>query len=229
MSNHAGRLAVPLLCLLLPACQQQMASQPSYRPDQVNPFFPNDRRADRPLVEGTVARGHLRTDLALFTGKRSRDPGAWRYPVALVGGVAGRNVLGALALAATEDSNLVRELPFPVTRQILEHGRNRYMIFCVHCHDALGTGHGKIVERSYTRPPSYHIDRLRQAPVGHFFDVITNGYGAMPDHKQQVPPRDRWAIAAYIRALQWSQHFPEDKLPADDRARLQQQREGERR
>ena len=96
-----------------------------------------------------------------------------------------------------------------MTREMLRrHGRNRYMIFCVVCHDSLGTGHGKIVERGYTQPPSYHIERLRQVAVGHFFDVITNGYGSMPSYKQQVPPRDRWAIAGYIRALQLSQHFP---------------------
>jgi mono/diheme cytochrome c family protein len=96
----------------------------------------------------------------------------------------------------------VDSFPFPITRAVLKRGQDRYQIYCVVCHDPLGTGRGKIVERGYTPPPSYHIDRLRQVPVGHFFDVITNGYGSMPDYKQQVPPRDRWAIAAYIRALQ---------------------------
>ncbi len=94
------------------------------------------------------------------------------------------------------------------------------MIYCIVCHDARGTGRGKIVERGYTQPPSYHIERLRTVAVGHFFDVITNGYGSMPDYKQQIPPRDRWAIAAYIRALQLSQHFPKDQLPADLREEL---------
>jgi mono/diheme cytochrome c family protein len=116
-----------------------------------------------------------------------------------------------------------------VTREVLEHGRERYMIYCVVCHNARGTGHGKIVERGYTQPPSYHIDRLRNVAVGHFFDVITNGYGSMPEYKQQVPPRDRWAIAAYIRALQLSQHFPENQLPANMREeRRQAQGEGAR-
>ena len=94
------------------------------------------------------------------------------------------------------------------------------MIYCVVCHDAAGTGRGKIVERGYTRPPSYHIDRLRRAPVGHFFRVITLGYGSMPSYAAQIPPRDRWAIVAFVRALQLSQHFPEDQLPADLRKRL---------
>jgi hypothetical protein len=91
------------------------------------------------------------------------------------------------------------------------------MIYCVVCHDPLGTGRGKIVERGYTQPPSYHIERLRKAPVGRFFDVMTNGYGSMPDYKQQIPPWDRWAIAAYVRALQLSQHFPAKDLPPDMR------------
>ena len=116
-----------------------------------------------------------------------------------------------------EDRTYVDTFPFPVTREVLEHGRERYMIYCVVCHDPLGTGRGKIVERGYTQPPSYHIERLRNVAVGHFFEVITNGYGSMPDYKQQVPPRDRWAIAAYIRALQLSQHFPvNDKLTGRD-------------
>jgi hypothetical protein len=203
---------LPLACWLLPACQQRMADQPSYRPDDPSSFFP-DGRAARPLVAGTVPRGHLRTDLHFYTGKRTRGPEGWVVPAALVGG-AGWNVVGILA-AAEENSNYVDTFPFPVTRTVLEHGRDRYMIFCVVCHDPLGTGHGKIVERGYTPPPSYHIDRLRAVPVGHIFDVITNGYGSMPDHKQQIPPRDRWAITAYVRALQLSQHFPEKELPDD--------------
>jgi mono/diheme cytochrome c family protein len=106
---------------------------------------------------------------------------------------------------------------------MLERGRQRYRIFCIVCHDALGTGYGKIVERGYTAPPSFHIPRLREAPVGHFFDVVTNGYGSMPDYRQQIPPRDRWAIIAYIRALQLSQHAPLAQLPEEDRQRLRQQ------
>jgi mono/diheme cytochrome c family protein len=106
---------------------------------------------------------------------------------------------------------------------VLEHGRNRYMIYCVVCHDPLGTGRGKIVERGYTRPPSYHIERLRQAPVGHFFEVISKGYGSMPSYGSQVPPRDRWAIIAYIRALQTSQHFKVAELPDDLRREWQEQ------
>jgi mono/diheme cytochrome c family protein len=86
------------------------------------------------------------------------------------------------------------------------------MIYCVVCHDPLGTGRGKIVERGYTKPTSYHIPRLRSVPVGHLFAVISEGYGSMPSYAGQIEPRDRWAIVAYVRALQLSQHFPAAQL-----------------
>jgi mono/diheme cytochrome c family protein len=214
-----------LLTCLLPACQQQMAVQPSYRPDQQSSFFP-DGRAARPSIAGTVARGHLRTDLALYTGKRTRQDYNSGLPAALIG-AEGVNILGPLAAVAAEEKNYVDTFPFPVTRDVLEHGRDRYMIYCVVCHDALGTGQGKIVERGYTRPPSYHIARLREVPVGHFFDVITNGYGSMPDYKQQIPPQDRWAIAAYLRALQWSQHFPIKEMTPELSTAWEQRRQSD--
>jgi mono/diheme cytochrome c family protein len=204
-------------------CQQQMAGQPSYRPDEPSSFFP-DGRASRPAIPGKVARGHLRTDPHLFAGKRTRQ--ATDAPVMAVGSAGGGNILGALAALAAEESNHVDTFPFEITPTILKHGQDRYMIFCVVCHDPLGTGRGKIVERGYTQPPSYHIERLRRAPVGRFFDVMTNGYGSMPEYRQQIPPRDRWAIAAYIRALQLSQHFPVKELPDDLRAEWEKQKAG---
>ena len=105
-------------------------------------------------------------------------------------------------------------IPFPVTRAVLERGRERYNIYCAPCHARTGDGDGMVVQRGYRRPPSYHTPRLRQAPLGHFFEVITNGFGAMPDYAAQVNPHDRWAIAAYIRVLQFSQYAPADLLPA---------------
>ncbi len=99
-----------------------------------------------------------------------------------------------------------------MTADVLEHGYNRFMIYCVVCHDPLGTGKGKIVERGYTAPPSYHIERLRDVPAGYLFAVISEGYGSMPSYSNQIPVRDRWAIAGYLRALQLSQHYPEAKL-----------------
>ena len=211
------------VCLALMAgCQQRMASQPSYKPLDPSSFFPDGRSA-RPLPFGTVPRGYLRTDSQLFQGKRTRSGPAWAPPAAIVGSAT--NPLGATVAAAAADvneyANDVDVFPFPVTRAVLQEGRNRYMIYCVVCHDSLGEGEGKIVERGYTRPPSYHIDRLRRAPVGHFFDVMTNGYGSMPDYREQLTPRQRWAVAAYIRALQLSQHFPEKELSPQMRAEME--------
>lgn len=116
------------------------------------------------------------------------------------------------------------EFPFQVTRDVLERGRERFNIYCVPCHGPVGDGDGVVVQRGFNPPPSYHTDRLRQAPVGHFFDVITNGFGAMPSYSTQVSVEDRWAIVAYIRALQLSQYAPVDELPPDARAQLDAQR-----
>lgn len=189
-----------------------MATQPAPRPDELSRFFP-DGRSDRPLVSGTVARGHLRTDGHLFQGTGGSEFAAATNAAGWV--AAANNPLAAVAIANqqyTQNANDVDTFPFPVTRAVLEHGQNRFMIYCVVCHDTLGTGHGIVVERGYTEPPSYHIDRLRKAPVGHFFKVISDGYGSMPMYRRQIPPRDRWAIAAYIRALQLSQHCAVDDL-----------------
>jgi hypothetical protein len=213
------RLSLLALCLL-PACRQKMAVQPSLRPDEASAHFP-DGQANRPEVPGTIARGKLRTDRHLYTGERPLRPSDWTLPALAIGA----NGFGAIAVSAMSMSDVQYEdrFPFPVTREFIEHGRDRFMIYCVVCHDPAGTGRGPIVLRGYTPPPSYHIERLRNAPVGHFFDVMTNGYGSMPDYKQQVPPRDRWAIAAYIRALQLSRHFPEKELTGAMREEWRQQ------
>jgi hypothetical protein len=97
-------------------------------------------------------------------------------------------------------------MPFPVTKEVLDRGRERFNINCTPCHGRVGDGNGFIPSRGFRQPPSYHIDRLRHAPIGYFFDVMTNGYGVMPEYGTQVAPRDRWCIAAYIRALQLSQN-----------------------
>jgi mono/diheme cytochrome c family protein len=96
-------------------------------------------------------------------------------------------------------------MPFPVTDEVLARGRERFNIYCAPCHSGLGDGNGVIVQRGFRAPPSYHSERLRKAPLGYFFDVMTNGFGAMPEYASEIPPRDRWAIVAYIRALQLSQ------------------------
>ena len=117
---------------------------------------------------------------------------------------------------------LVDTLPIPLTRALLDRGEQRFNIYCAPCHDRAGTGRGMIVRRGYKQPPSYHIDRLRQAPIGHFFDVMTNGFGAMPDYRAQIQPRDRWAIAAYIRALQLSQNARQADVAPGDQPKLSQ-------
>jgi mono/diheme cytochrome c family protein len=111
--------------------------------------------------------------------------------------------------------------PIPIDEGTLRRGQERFDIYCSPCHARTGQGDGMVVRRGYRRPPSYHDDRLRNAPVGHFFDVITNGFGAMPDYAAQIKAEDRWAIAAYIRALQLSMHATLDDVPADQRGKLQ--------
>jgi mono/diheme cytochrome c family protein len=163
------------------ACRQDMFNQPKVRPLQASTFFA-DGRASRPLSEDTVARGELRGDELLYTGR--------------IGGV------------------VADAFPFPVTAKTLDRGQQRYDIFCSPCHGRVGDGAGMVVRRGFKQPPSFHTDRLRQAPAGHFFDVITNGFGDMYDYRGRVGPEDRWAIAAYIRALQLSQHASAGDLDA---------------
>ncbi len=111
-------------------------------------------------------------------------------------------------------------MPYPVTMQVLQRGQQRYNIYCAPCHSRVGDGNGMIAQRGYRQPPSLHDDRLRQAVLGHFFDVMTNGYGAMPDYASQINPTDRWAIAAYIRALQLSQHGSIEDVPEESRGAI---------
>lgn len=111
--------------------------------------------------------------------------------------------------------------PFPVTAAVLERGQQRFDIFCSVCHGLTGDGDGMVVQRGFKRPPSFHADRLRQAPAGHFFDVMTNGFGAMYDYRSRISPEDRWAIVAYIRALQLSQHAGLADVPEQERAKLE--------
>lgn len=121
----------------------------------------------------------------------------------------------------TADGQSVDAFPFPVTLEVLERGQERFNIYCSPCHGLVGMGDGMIVQRGFSPPPSYHIDRLRDAPVGHFVDVITNGYGQMYSYAYRVKPADRWAIAAYIRALQLSQNASIDDVPASEQGQLE--------
>jgi len=129
----------------------------------------------------------------------------------------GRIELDPLYLPANSNT-----FPLPLTPELLARGQQRYNIFCMPCHGQIGDGNGFIPTRGFREPPTFHSDRLRNAPLGHFFDVITNGFGAMPDYASQIPARDRWAIIAYIRALQLSQNVPAARLSPEDRANLDQ-------
>ncbi|MCS6804462.1 MAG: cytochrome c [Acidobacteriota bacterium] len=177
-----------LLCFVVSACRQDMHDQPKYKPLAGSTFF-EDGRSARPLVEGTVARGHLKTDELLYTGKIS--------------------------------GQFVDQFPMPVNRALLERGRERYTIYCSVCHGQDGEGRGMIVQRGFKQPPSLHEERLRRQPAGYFFGVITNGIGAMYSYASRITPEDRWAIAAYIRALQLSQHATLNDVPPDQRQRLE--------
>lgn len=119
-----------------------------------------------------------------------------------------------------EKNEFVTTFPFPVTEQVIRRGQERFNIFCSPCHGGLGGGEGAIVQRGLKQPPSYHIERLREAPVGYYFNVITNGFGAMFDYADRIPVQDRWAIIAYIRALQLSQNAKIDDVPQEKRQEL---------
>jgi mono/diheme cytochrome c family protein len=121
-----------------------------------------------------------------------------------------------------EGKDFVSKLPIEVNAELLDRGQDRFEIYCAVCHGLAGDGDGMIVRRGLKRPPSFHSERLRNAPAGHFFDVITHGFGVMPRYAVQLEPRDRWAITAYVRALQRSQNAKLDDVPQDQRARLEE-------
>lgn len=201
-----GLWVVPLAVFVV-ACRQDMHNQPKYKPLRASNFF-EDGQSSRPLVAGTVPRGYLRDDAHLYAG---RMDGAQRP-------VSGKQP--GVPPSGQTDSSDVDTFPFPITREILYRGRERFNITCSPCHGRLGNGEGMVVRRGFRQPPSFHIDRLREAPVGHFFDVMTNGFGAMPDYANQTTPQDRWAIVAYIRALQLSQHATLADVPPEERDQL---------
>lgn len=178
----ARALALLATAALLVGCNTDMWRQPKTEPLDPSPLFPDGASA-RPLVPGTIARGKLRLDEAYFTG------------------IANGRFVDRIP-ASLSDTAIKR-------RALLLRGQERFNIFCSPCHGRLGDGKGMIAQRGFAlrRPVgNYHTDRLRKMPVGHFYDVITNGYGAMYSYASRVEPQDRWAIVAYIRALQLSQN-----------------------
>jgi mono/diheme cytochrome c family protein len=151
----------------------------------------------------------------LFADKRSARP--------LVEGTVARGTLreDTAFFTGKTAAGFVTELPVPLNAELLARGRSQFQVFCTPCHGQTGRGDGMIVQRGFKAPSSYHVDRLRQMPVGYFYDVITIGFGAMSDYAAQVPPKDRWAIAAYIKTLQLSQYAPASDVPEDKRAELE--------
>jgi mono/diheme cytochrome c family protein len=182
-----GLACLGAVMMLVSGCRLDMHLQPKYLPYEPSDFFA-DGRSERQPVPGTVARGHLRIDELLYTGR--------------------------------ENGVEADRFPFPITRADLERGRQRYNIYCAPCHDYSGSGRGMIVQRGFPQPPSYHVPRLRQASVGHFVQVMTNGFGAMYSYAARVEPADRWRIAAYIRALQLSQNASLLDVPEAERQKL---------
>jgi Cytochrome C oxidase, cbb3-type, subunit III len=171
--------------LLAAGCRQDMQNQPRMFPQRGSSMFANHRGA-RPQVAGTVARGEFHEDDYFYTG--------------VMVDAQGRR----------EESNL---MPFPATLTVLKRGQEEFNVYCSACHSRVGNGLGMIVERGYKPAANFH-DKVRMAePVSHYFYVMTHGYGAMPDYSAQLTPADRWAVAAYIRALQLSQAAPVKDVP----------------
>ncbi|MFP3646214.1 c-type cytochrome [Paraburkholderia sp. SIMBA_054] len=202
----------PLAAVLLSCCvaatlsgcekaKQDMYDQPKYKPLSRSELFP-DGDSSRPLPQGSVPYSN-----GPFAGTSSGRKGA--------------DEVSKDIAAKTAQTN-----PYPVTMQLLLRGRQRYEIYCMPCHSAVGDGDGLISRRGFPHPPSYHDERLRQAPDRHFFDVVTNGYGVMYSYADRVDPPDRWAIVAYIRALQLSQHADVSKLPPEVLERLEATKKG---
>jgi mono/diheme cytochrome c family protein len=179
-------LAAITALLLLAGCRQDMQDQPKLIPQRGSNLFA-DHRGARPQVVNTVARGQLREDSYFYTGITQ----------------------GANGYREEHD-----ELPFPATMEVLKRGQERFNIYCTPCHSRVGNGLGEIVQRGYKPAANLH-DQVRLAqPLSHYFYVMTNGYGAMPDYSAQLTPADRWAVAAYIRALQLSQAAKESDVPS---------------
>ncbi len=203
-------------CLLFASCRRDMQDQPKMKPYRATVFF-KDGLSSRPLVEGTVPRGFLKTDTEFFTGKKagralSAKTNQQTAPAIQPAAGGASNATNLSGAAAYPDD--VEVFPLPVTKEIVDRGKERYEIFCAACHGLTGNGDGMIVRRGFRRAASFNDDRLRQAPVGHFFDAITNGWGVMPAYAPQIPAQDRWAIIAYIRALQLSQQSQQPRPAA---------------
>jgi mono/diheme cytochrome c family protein len=190
--KQIATVATLALIVILSGCRYDMQDQPKYKSyRQIAGGI-----GSRAPIDGTVFRNNLREDKALYTGKT--DVPSTEVPQTAVDS-RGSTVI-------TTFPGAIDSFPIAIDEKTVERGEQRYKVFCGVCHGPLGKGDGMIVRRGFSPPPTYHDDRLRNAPVGHFFDVITNGWGKMNGYASQIPVEDRWAIVAYIRALQISQN-----------------------
>ena len=179
------------------------------------------------VIGSTVALGACRQDMhnqPKYRGLRGTEffaDGGSARP--LVEGTVARGTLqdDAVFFTGKVGTATVKELPFPVDGAVLNRGQERFNIYCTPCHDATGSGKGMVVQRGFKAPPSFHDERLRNADAGYFFDVMTNGFGAMPDYRMPLSARDRWSVVAYIRALQLSQHAAASDVPGGDPTKAQ--------
>jgi mono/diheme cytochrome c family protein len=207
----ASALLIVSLLFTAVGCRKDMQDQPKMKPFRASTFF-RDQLSARPLVEGTVPRGWLRADTEFYTGKKVTALKT-ASPLSAVQTPAGpqptAGTTGTTAAQSFPDD--VDTFPFQITEDVLKRGKERYEIFCSVCHGLTGYGDGIVVRRGFRRAASFHDDRLRQAPVGHFFDAMTNGWGAMPSYAAQITVPDRWNIVAYIRALQLNQENQQTK------------------
>jgi mono/diheme cytochrome c family protein len=205
------RLAVSLALIgLVAGCRQEMADQPRYEPLEPSRLFVDGISERRP-VPGTVARGRVHDDPHLLGGFK-----ADAKLDAIDDEKAGKKLEPSLERAA----DYADTFPLPIDADFMARGRERFRIYCAPCHGSTGFGSGTIVRAGYPKAESFHTERLRQAPVGYLFDVVTHGYKAMPSFRPQLPVEDRWAIIAYLRALQLSRHAELKDLPEPIRRRF---------
>lgn len=204
------------IALALPGCERgmhQMYDQPKYKPLTPTTLFA-DGNSSRPQVAGTVPRSS-----GALAGTSSGRRGTVD-PVTPPGPAVGVDDEGQSLAQGGPATVPVYSNPLPITSALLARGRERFNIYCAPCHSTAGDGDGMIARRGFPAPPSYHTERLRNAPDSHFYQVISNGYGIMYPYADRITPQDRWAIVAYIRALQLSQHTPASMLSKQDLAEL---------
>ena len=208
-------LSVACLMLLAGCDRLDMYDQPRYDPLEASSFF-KDGLSARPTIEGTIPRGGLREDQPFYTGQDKKKPVA-EIPAAAFRALYDRH-------PDWFEKPFEEIEPAELRQRLMERGRERFEISCSVCHGQTGEGDGMIVRRGFRRPPSFHSDRLREAANGYLFDVITHGFGAMSSYASRIEVADRWAIVAYLRALQFSQNARLEDVPEDRLRELTERR-----